>query len=154
MADGIEIVERNKKARFEYDIEETLEAGIVLEGSEVKSVRQGKVSLDGAYCKVDRYGEMNIHGMYVKPYEEAGPFGHEPRRDRKLLLNKEEIRKWGDKAEQERRTIVPLALYFRDGWAKVKIGLAKGRKKHDKRQAIKEREMERRMEQTKREYNL
>jgi len=154
MAEGIEIVERNKKARFEYDIEETLEAGIVLEGSEVKSVRQGKVSLDGAYCKVDRYGEMNIHGMYVKPYEEAGPFGHEPRRDRKLLLNKEEIRKWGDKAEKERRTIVPLALYFRDGWAKVKIGLAKGRKKHDKRQAIKEREMERRMEQRKREYNL
>ena len=154
MAEGIETVERNKKARFEYDIEETLEAGIVLEGSEVKSVRQGKVSLDGAYCKVDRYGEMNIHGMYVKPYEEAGPFGHEPRRDRKLLLNKEEIRKWGDKAEKERRTIVPLELYFRDGWAKVKIGLAKGRKKHDTRQAIKEREMERRMEQTKREYNL
>jgi SsrA-binding protein len=154
MAEGIEVVERNKKAQFEYDIEETLEAGIVLEGSEVKSVRQGKVSLDGAYCKVDRYGEMKIHGMYIKPYEEAGPFGHEPRRDRTLLLHDEEIRKWGDKAEQERRTIVPLKLYFRDGWAKLEIGLAKGRKKHDKRQAIKEREMERRMEQTKREYNL
>jgi SsrA-binding protein len=154
MAEGIEVVERNKKARFEYDIEETLEAGIVLEGSEVKSVRQGKVSLDGAYCKVDRDGEMKIHGMYVKPYEEAGPFGHEPRRDRKLLLHQNEIRKWADKAEKERRTIVPLALYFRDGWAKLKIGLAKGRKKHDKRQAIKEREMERQMEQTKRDYNL
>ena len=154
MAEGIEVVERNKKAQFEYDIEETLEAGIVLEGSEVKSVRQGKVSLDGAYCKVDRYGEMKIHGMYIKPYEEAGPFGHEPRRDRTLLLHDAEIRKWADKAEKERRTIVPLKLYFRDGWAKLKIGLAKGRKKHDKRQAIKEREMERRMEQTKREYNL
>jgi len=154
MAEGVEVVERNRKARFEFDIEDTLEAGLKLEGSEVKSVRQGKVSLDGAYCKVDRNGEMKIHGMYVKPYEEAGPFGHEPRRSRKLLMHKREIQKWGDKAEQEGYTIVPLELYFRDGWAKLKIGLAKGRQKHDKRQAIKEREMERRMEQTKREYNL
>jgi len=154
MGEGIHVVERNRKARFEFDIEETLEAGIKLEGSEVKSVRQGKVSLDGAYCRVDRDGEMKIHGMYVKPYEEAGPFGHEPRRSRKLLMHKREIQKWGDKAEQEGYTIVPLELYFRDGWAKLKIGLAKGRQKHDKRQAIKEREMERRMEQTKREYNL
>lgn len=154
MAEGIEVVERNKKARFEYDIEETLEAGIVLEGSEVKSVRQGKVSLDGAYCKVDRDGEMMIHGMYVKPYEEAGPFGHEPRRNRKLLLHEGEILDWGDQAEQKGYAIVPLELYFRDGWAKLKIGLAKGRKKHDKRDVIKEREMERQMEQTKREYNL
>ncbi|MFB6230112.1 MAG: SsrA-binding protein SmpB [Salinibacter sp.] len=154
MAEGVEIVERNKKAQFEYDIEETLEAGLVLEGSEVKSVRQGKVSLDGAYCQVDRNGEMKIHGMYIKPYEEAGPFGHEPRRNRKLLLHDRQIRKWGQKAEQEGYTIVPLALYFREGWAKVKIGLAKGRKKHDKRQAIKEREMERRMEQKQSEYNF
>jgi len=154
MADGKEVITRNKKARFEYDIAETLEAGLKLEGSEVKSVRQGKASLDGAYCGVDRNGEMKIHGMYIKPYEQAGPFGHEPRRDRKLLLHRDEIRKWGDRAEKKRYTIVPLELYFRDGWAKVKIGLAKGRKKHDKRQAIKEREMERRMEQTKREYNM
>jgi len=154
MAEGIDVVERNKKAQFEYDIEETLEAGIVLEGSEVKSVRDGKVSLDGAYCKVDRYGEMKIHGMYIKPYEQAGPFGHEPRRDRKLLLQRREIEKWGDKTEKEGYTIVPLELYFRDGWAKLKIGLAKGRKKHDKRQAIKEREMERQLKQTQRDYNL
>ncbi|MFP4227370.1 MAG: SsrA-binding protein SmpB [Salinivenus sp.] len=154
MAEGIEVVERNRKARFEFDIEETLEAGLVLEGSEVKSVRQGKVSLDGAYCKVDREGEMKIHGMYVKPYEEAGPFGHEPRRTRKLLMHTREIQKWGEKSEREGYTIVPLELYFRDGWAKLKIGLAKGRQKHDKRQAIKEREMKRQMEQTKREYNL
>jgi SsrA-binding protein len=154
MAEGVEVVERNRKARFEFDIEETLEAGLVLEGSEVKSVRQGKVSLDGAYCQMDRESEMKIHGMYVKPYEEAGPFGHEPRRTRKLLMHNREIRKWGEKAEREGYTIVPLELYFRDGWAKLKIGLAKGRQKHDKRQAIKEREMKRQMEQTKREYNL
>ena len=154
MAEGIEVIVRNKKARHEYDIEETLEAGLVLEGSEVKSVRQGKASLDGAYCKVDREGEMQIHGMYVKPYEEAGPFGHEPRRTRKLLLHNQQIQKWGQKAEREGYTIVPLALYFRDGWAKLKIGLAKGRQKHDKRQSIKEREMERRMEQEQSEYNF
>lgn len=154
MAEGVEVVERNRKARFEYEIEETLEAGIVLEGSEVKSVRQGKVSLDGAYCKVDREGEMKIHGMYVKPYEQAGRFGHEPRRNRKLLLHNEEIRKWGQKADREGYTIVPLELYFRDGWAKLKIGLAKGRQKHDKREVIKEREMERQLEQTRRDYNV
>lgn len=154
MAEGVEVVERNRKARFEYDIEETLEAGLVLEGSEVKSVRQGKVSLDGAYCQMDREGDMKIHGMYIKPYEEAGPFGHEPRRTRKLLMHSREIEKWGGKADREGYTIVPLELYFRDGWAKLKIGLAKGRQKHDKRQAIKEREMKRNMEQTKREYNL
>lgn len=154
MAEGIQVVERNRKARFEYEIEETLEAGIVLEGSEVKSVRQGKVSLDGAYCQVDRDGEMLIHGMYVKPYEQAGRFGHEPRRNRKLLLHDEQIEKWGQKAEREGYTIVPLELYFRDGWAKLKIGLAKGRQQHDKRQVIKEREMEREMEQTRRDYNV
>ncbi|MFB6098823.1 MAG: SsrA-binding protein SmpB [Salinibacter sp.] len=154
MAEGVEVVARNKKAQYEYDIEETLEAGLVLEGSEVKSVREGKASLNGAYCKVDREGEMKIHGMYIKPYEEAGPFGHEPRRTRKLLLHDRQIRKWGRKAEREGYTIVPLALYFRDGWAKLKIGLAEGRQKHDKRQAIKEREMKRRMEQQQSEYNF
>jgi len=154
MAEGTEVVARNKKAQFEYDIEETLEAGLVLEGSEVKSVRQGKASLDGAYCQVDREGEMKIHGMYIKPYEEAGPFGHEPRRNRKLLLHDQQIGKWGQMAEQEGYTIVPLSLYFRDGWAKLKIGIAKGRQKHDKRQAIKEKEMQRRMKRKQSEYNL
>jgi len=154
MAEGIEVVARNKKAEFEYDIKETLEAGLVLEGSEVKSVRAGKASIDGAYCQVDRDGEMKIHGMYIKPYEEAGPFGHEPRQTRKLLLHDREIKKWGQMTEREGYTIVPLELYFRDGWAKLKIGLAKGRQKHDKRQAIKEQEMERRMQQKRSDYNF
>jgi len=154
MADGVQVVARNKKARHEYDIEETLEAGLVLEGSEVKSVRQGKASLDGAYCAVDRDGEMKIHGMYIKPYEEAGPFSHEPRRTRKLLLHTREIQKWGQMAERKGYTIVPLSLYFRDGWAKLKIGIAKGRQQHDKRQAIKEKEMQRRMKRKQSEYNL
>ncbi len=153
MAEGKDVVERNKKARFEYDIEDTLEAGLVLKGSEVKSVRQGKVSLDGAYCQVDRNGDMMVHGMYIKPYEQAGHFNHEPRRNRKLLMKKTEIERWSDEAQQNRYTIVPLELYFRDGWAKLKIGLAKGRQKHDKRQVMKEREQKRRMDEVKKAYN-
>jgi SsrA-binding protein len=153
MGQGKTTVERNKKAQFEYDIEETLEAGLKLTGSEVKSVREGKVSLDGAFCSVDRYGEMLLHDAYIKPYQQASHFNHEPRRDRKLLLHKQQIAKWADEVEQGGYTIVPLELYFRDGWAKVKIGLAKGRKKHDKRQVIKEREMERTLRDVKHEYN-
>jgi len=153
MGEGVKIVERNKKARFEYDIEDTLEAGLVLKGSEVKSVREGKVSLDGAYCQMDRNGDMVVHGMYIKPYEQAGHFNHEPRRNRKLLMHKKEIRRWASEAQENRYTIVPLELYFREGWAKLKIGLAKGRQKHDKRQVMKEREQKRRMDEVKKAYN-
>jgi SsrA-binding protein len=154
MGEGVQVVERNKKARFEYDIEDTLEAGLVLKGSEVKSVREGKVSLDGAYCQQDRNGDMIVHGMYIKPYEQAGLHAnHEPRRNRKLLMHHHEILKWGQAAEQKGYTIIPLQLHFRDGYAKLKIGLAKGRQLHDKRQAIKEREQKRRMDEEMRRYN-
>lgn len=146
MARGVKVIARNKKARFEYDIEDTLETGIKLLGSEVKSVRQGKVSLDGAYCAVDRDGEMIIHGMYIKPYEQASHFNHEPRRNRKLLMHRREIERWGEAAAQRGYSIVPLELYFRDGWAKLKIGLGKGKKLHDKRESIKERDTRRRMD--------
>lgn len=153
MADGTKIIARNKKARHEYDIEETMEAGLSLKGSEVKSLRDGKASLDGAYCSVDRNGEMLIHGMYIKPYQQAGHFNHEGRRTRKLLLHRREIDKWAVEANQGGYTIVPLSLYFRNGWAKVKIALAKGKKQHDKRQSIKKREMKRQMRDTKHKYN-
>jgi SsrA-binding protein len=153
MAEGKKIVERNKKARFEYEIEDTLEAGIVLKGSEVKSVREGKVSLDGAFADVDIHGEMMLHGAYIKPYEQASHFNHEPRRNRKLLLKSREIERWGEQSAKSGYTIVPLELYFRDGWAKVLIGLGKGKKRHDKRQSIKEREMKRKMDEVKKEYN-
>jgi len=119
----------------------------------VKSVREGKVSLDGAYCQMDRNGDMVVHGMYIKPYEQAGHFNHEPRRNRKLLMHKKEIRRWASEAQENRYTIVPLELYFREGWAKLKIGLAKGRQKHDKRQVMKEREQKRRMDEVKKAYN-
>lgn len=154
MGEGKKTVERNKKARFNYEIEETLEAGIVLKGSEVKSVREGKVSLDGSYCSVDRHGEMLLHDAYIKPYEQASHFNHEPRRNRKLLMKSREIESWGEKAEKKGYAIVPLELYFRNGWAKLKVGLGKGKKQHDKRQTIKERESKRRLDEVKKSYNL
>ncbi|NBB72504.1 MAG: SsrA-binding protein SmpB [Bacteroidetes bacterium] len=154
MAKGIKVIARNRKARHEYDIEDTLEAGLALKGTEVKSIRAGHVSLQEAYCAVDRHGEMIVHGMYIKPYEQAGMHNnHEPRRNRKLLMHAHEIQKWGQAAEREGYTIVPLQLHFRDGYAKLKIGLAKGRQLHDKRQAIKEREQKRRMDEEMRRYN-
>jgi SsrA-binding protein len=97
---------------------------------------------------------MIMHGSYIKPYQQAGPYNnHEPRRNRKLLMHEREIHKWGDAAEQEGYTIVPLKLYFRRGWAKVQIGLGKGRKLHDKRQVMKEREEKRRLDEAKKRYN-
>ncbi len=153
MGKGIKVVARNRKARHEYDIEDTLEAGLALKGTEVKSIREGHVSLQEAYCSVDRNGEMLVHNMYVKPYEQAGAHdNHEPRRSRKLLMHRREIAKWGQAAEQKGYTIVPLQLHFRNGYAKLEIGLAKGRQLHDKRQAIKEREQKRRIEQEMRRY--
>lgn len=152
MGEGVKIIARNRKAYHEYEIEDKLEAGLVLRGSEVKSLREGKASIDGAYCDVDRYGEMLVHNMYIKPYEQASHFNHDPRRTRKLLMHQKEIERWGQAAEREGYTIVPLALYFRNGWAKLEIGLAKGKKLHDKRQSIKERDTKRRMEREIQKY--
>lgn len=153
MGQGIHVVERNKKAFHEYHIEDELEAGIVLKGSEAKSARQGKVSLEGAFCAVDRNGDMILHGAYIKPYEQAGHFNHDGRRNRKLLMHKREIERWREAAQQKGYTIVPLQMHFRNGWAKLKIGLAKGKKLYDKRQDIKERDVKRQLQQTKKAYN-
>lgn len=142
----------NRKARHDYDIEDTLEAGIRLVGTEVKSLREGNANLRDAFCSVER-GEMFLHNAHISPYHQADEhLNHDPRRDRKLLLHKREIRRWGRAAEEPGYTIVPLKIYFSNGYAKVLIGLAKGRKKHDKRAVIKEREAERRMQQIEREY--
>lgn len=153
MGDDIKRIIKNRKAFHDYEIEERLEAGMVLKGSEVKSLRERKVSLQEAYCSVDRDDEMILHGCYIAPYKHGSEhFNHDPRRNRKLLLHKGEILKWKKAAEQKGYTIVPLEMYFRDGIAKVEIGLGKGRKLHDKRERIKERETKRRMEQAVREY--
>ncbi len=139
---GIKLIATNRKAYHEYHIEDTLEAGLVLVGSEVKSVAAGKVSLTDAYCRVEN-GEMWVHNMHIAPYDPAARFNHEPRRKRKLLLHKWEIERLGSKAEQKGYTIVPLRLYFRNGKAKLEIGLVRGKRKYDKREAIRQRDIER-----------
>jgi SsrA-binding protein len=139
----VKLVQRNKKAYFNYEIAEKLEAGLVLKGSEVKSIRDGKVSIAEAYARM-KNGEVWVVGMDVAPYPQAGPYNnHEPRRPRKLLLHRSEIRKLAGKIQQKGLTLVPLALYFKDGYAKLEIGVARGKKQYDKRQTIKDREADR-----------
>ncbi len=140
------VVARNKKARHNYQILEEYEAGIVLKGSEVKSVRAGKVSIVDAYARV-KDGELWLENMFIAPYDNASVFGHDPKRPRKLLMHKKEIERLAGKVAQKGYTLVPLEVYINDrGLVKVKLALAKGLKKHDKRAAIIEREIKRRME--------
>ena len=145
MSDEAKVVAVNRRARHEYDIRETLEAGLVLTGSEIKSIRAGRVNLRDAYVQV-REGEAWLYDMHVSPYSHGGYANHDPRRPRKLLLHREQIGHIGGQAAQRGFTIVPLRLYLKRGKAKVEIALAKGRKVYDKREAIARREAEREME--------
>ena len=139
----VKVVQRNKKAFFDYEIVESMEAGLVLTGSEVKSIRDGKVSIREAYARV-RNEEAWVVGMDISIYPQAGPYhNHEPRRTRKLLLHKREIRRLIGKTREKGLTLVPLSLYFKDGLAKLEIGLARGKAKYDKRRAIQDREAKR-----------
>ena len=143
LAAGNQIVASNRKARHDFDVLETVEAGIVLKGAEVKSLRMGNLTIRDAYAKVER-NEVWLHGLHINPYAYAHGFGAvDPDRSRKLLLHAEEIGKLGARAAQESLTLVPLAVYFKDGRAKVELGLARGRKTHDKRHAIAKRDQER-----------
>jgi SsrA-binding protein len=143
LASGNQVVASNRKARHDFDILETVEAGIVLKGAEVKSLRVGNLTIRDAYAKVER-GEMWLHGLHINPYAYAHGFGAvDPDRSRKLLLHADEIGKLGARAALESLTLVPLAVYFKDGRAKVELGLARGRKTHDKRHAIAKRDQER-----------
>lgn len=130
------LVCRNPKATKTYDIEERVEAGMVLMGSEVKSLRQRRADLEGAYASIER-GELVLHKMHIAPYEQAGAFGHEPKRSRKLLLNRREIERWEGRLTMKGYTVVPLSVYFKNGYAKVELGLGKGRKVQDKREDLK-----------------
>ena len=139
-------VASNRRARFEYEVLEEMEAGIVLKGSEIKSIRAGKADISNSYVRVAD-GEAWLHGAYIAPYEFAGLYGqHEPLRDRKLLLKRAEIKRIGDRAAQAGLTIIVLKMYISHGVAKLGIALARGRKRHDKRDAIREREHNREME--------
>lgn len=131
------IVCSNRKARHEYDVLDEIDCGIVLMGSEVKSIRNNKVSIDEAYARVDD-GEVWLVGADVAEYPQATMFNHERRRRRKLLLNRREIRKFAETAEHDGLTLVPLAIFISGGLIKVRVGLCKGRKLHDKRERMKE----------------
>lgn len=136
------IVARNRKARHEYEILDTLEAGIVLHGTEVKSVREGNLNLRDGYATIEG-GEAWLHDVHINPYDPAGRWNVDPRRKRKLLLHKGEIRNLYGRVEQKGLTLVPLDVHFRNGVAKVTLGVARGKKRYDKRESIRRREMER-----------
>jgi SsrA-binding protein len=135
----------NRKARHEYHVEETLEAGLVLTGTEIKSIRAGRANLAEAYARIER-GEAWLIGAHIAPYEQASRFNHEPTRTRKLLLHRDQIAELVGKTQTRGYTLVPLRLYLRDGLAKVELGLARGRKAHDKRRVIAERDARRELE--------
>jgi len=135
-ADGRRTVARNRRARHEYDILDTYECGIALQGSEVKSLRAGRVTLADAYARIEG-GEAWLLGMHVPPYEHATGFGaHDPERRRKLLLHRSQIDELMGRTQQQSLTLVPLAVYFKEGRAKVELALARGRRLYDKRHAI------------------
>jgi len=136
------MIAQNRKARHDYAIESTFEAGIVLTGTEVKSLRAGRATLTDGFATIDD-GEAWLRGVHIPEYDLGTWNNHEPRRTRKLLLKRDELRKIAGKLKESGLTLVPIALYFKDGYAKVEIGIAKGRKAHDKRQAIAERESNR-----------
>jgi SsrA-binding protein len=136
------VIATNRRARFDFQIDDTYEAGLSLTGSEVKSLRAGNLSLSDAYAQ-PRGNELFLFNLRIGEYSPAAQFGHAPLRDRRLLLRREEIEKIRGKVEQRGYTLVPLSIYFKQGWAKVELGLAKGRKHEDRRDAIAERETKR-----------
>lgn len=140
---GTKVVATNRQARRDYEILDTYECGLVLRGSEVKSLRESKVQLADSYARIDD-NEIWLHGLHVAPYSHSGQADtHEPERARKLLLHRGEIDRIRPRLDQERLTLVPLSLYFKDGRAKLELGLGRGRKQYDKRQAIAKRDADR-----------
>lgn len=143
---GIKRVASNRKARHEYSIESTIEAGIVLKGTEVKSIRQGKVNIGDAYASID-HGEAFIHNMHISPYEQGNIYNVDPVRKRKLLLHKREILRLGQEVILQGYTLIPLSLYLKNGKVKVELATAKGKKLYDRRQDIARRDADRRIRQ-------
>ena len=140
--DGEKIIAVNRRARHDYFIEETCEAGLVLTGSEVKSLRAGKANLKDSHARIER-GEAWLANAHISEYGPSAQFGHEPTRKRKLLLHAREIERLSGKIKEKGLTLIPLRLYFKHGRAKVELGLARGKKLYDKRASIKERETKR-----------
>ena len=145
MSEGIKIIAVNRKARHEYHIEDSVEAGIVLKGSEVKALRDGKVNFADAFCKMEGE-EMYLLNCHISPYSHGGYDNHEPRRPRKLLLHRREIERLQKSAEQQGYTLIPLRFYLKNGLIKLEVGVAKGKKLYDKREDMKERATKREIE--------
>lgn len=142
---GVKYIADNRKARHDYFIHETVESGIALTGTEVKSLRQGKANLKDSFCRIEN-GECLLLGMHISPYNQGNRFNHDPLRTRKLLLHKYEILKLFGKIKEKGYTLIPLNMYFKKGKVKVTIALVTGKKLYDKRQAIAEKEVKRDME--------
>lgn len=133
----------NRKARHDYSIEETYEAGIVLQGTEIKSIRNGRVNLKDSHARIDRNGEVQLVNMHIAEYEQGNRFNHDPTRSRKLLLHRKEIDKLIGLIQQQGYALIPLKLYIKNGYAKILLGLGKGKKKYDKREDLKKKQMKR-----------
>lgn len=147
------LIANNKKAYFDYFIEDTYEAGIVLHGTEVKSLRQGKCSIKEAFIKIEQ-GEVFVYGMNISPYEQGNIFNKDPLRVRKLLLNRVEIRKISQQVAQDGYTLVPLQVYLKGSLMKMEIGIARGKKQYDKRQTIAKKDQRREAEKEFKVKNL
>ncbi|MDD3401036.1 MAG: SsrA-binding protein SmpB [Eubacteriales bacterium] len=142
---GIKIVAQNKKARHDYFIEESLECGIALQGTEVKSIRNGQINLKDSYALV-KGGELFIMGVHISPYDQGNIYNHDPFRTRKLLAHSREIRKLGSLQQTEGYSLIPLSVYFKEGKVKLELAVAKGKKLYDKRHSIAERDADREMD--------
>ncbi|HIU64505.1 MAG TPA: SsrA-binding protein SmpB [Candidatus Avacidaminococcus intestinavium] len=150
---GIKIAAENRKARHDYIIHETYEAGIQLAGTEVKSLRAGKANLKDAYAQINKAAEVFVHNLHISPYDHGNQFNHDPLRPRKLLLHKEEIRKLIGKTKEKGLSLIPLKLYFSHGLVKLELALATGKKLYDKRQSAAEKDAKREMERSLKERN-
>ena len=149
---GIKIAAQNRKAHHDYFVEDSYEAGIELAGTEVKSIRMGNVNLKDAFCTI-KDGQMSLNGMHVSHYEKGNIFNRDPDRPKRLLLHKREIRKLHDLQKQDGYALIPLSVYFKNSRVKVEVGLCKGKKTYDKRDAVAKRDAKREMERAMREKN-
>lgn len=143
--EGIKVIGENRKAFHDYFVEEKLETGIILRGTEIKSIRRGRVNLKDSFARIED-GELWLYQMHISPYEEGNRFNHEPLRPRKLLLHKIEINKLVGRVQQQGLTLIPLKIYLKHGLAKIELGVCRGKKNYDKRQDIAERDAKREIE--------
>ncbi len=142
---NVKVITKNKRATFDYFIEETIEAGIVLQGTEIKSIRAGRINIRDAFARVSN-GEVFLHNAHISEYEQGNRYNHDPTRVRKLLLHKKEINELIGKTQQKGYSLIPLKVYIKNGFAKVELGLAKGKKLYDKRESLKRKEEKREIE--------